>query len=367
VKSPHRTYGCGPGYDIWGDSSNVYVCGGFYSHQITKWDLDGNFIWKTNASCDTAFDILELGSSLFTCSYDGKLIKWDVDGNQIWNVTINSENVHFLSLETDGTNLYTGGVQILSSESSLQKKAILVKWNQDGNKIWERIFTDNGNTSLNSLTYSDGYIYGSGYSGYPDSATGYNIFLQKWDLEGNVNWTKEWTQLSNATEFTSGIWANSTHVLTTAIARKSSVYDDMVVHLWDSEGKTVFEPQPEAPELLELIYKKKSVSLSWTSVPRAILYNVYISDTNSSYQPDWVLLTSTNETNFITYQEPNNNYYWRVTAMNYHGESNPSNILQIKPPNISGFQVLFLILASSLSIGIISIGILVRRVKQTST
>ena len=93
----------------------------------------------------------------------------------------------------DNVTLGLGGEVIIGGNSD----GFLVKYNSDGDRLWTRIFgSENGreevteikSDSLNNV-YITGYTTGSFEKGY--NATGRDIFLIKYDSNGNNVWSRQ--------------------------------------------------------------------------------------------------------------------------------------------------------------------------------
>ncbi|MHA1369359.1 MAG: hypothetical protein ACTSRA_06555, partial [Promethearchaeota archaeon] len=95
---------------------------------------------------DEGWSVWGDGTYLYTCGttysygagfFDLFLVKWDSDGNQVWNRTWGgSDWDEGNSVWGDGSYLYTcGGTYSFGAGDS---DLVLVKWDTDGNRVWNR-------------------------------------------------------------------------------------------------------------------------------------------------------------------------------------------------------------------------------------
>lgn len=162
-------------YGVSVDSNgNAYVTG------FTNNGLDGN----TNAG----------GSDLF-------LIKYDTNGNKLWTEQLGSASIDTgrgVSIDGSG-NVYVTGETFGNLDGNTKAgytDIFLTKYDTDGNKLWTK---QQGTTSFDygygvSVDGNDN-VYITGYSkGDLDGNTNagnYDVFLAKYDTDGNKLWTEQ--------------------------------------------------------------------------------------------------------------------------------------------------------------------------------
>ncbi len=156
------------------NSDNIYVAG------HTKGDLDGN----TNAGESDIF-----------------LIKYDSNGNKQWTKQIGSpDHEAATSISVDNSNnIYITGPtrgDLDGNTNAGLYDIFLVKFDKDGNKIWTKeIGTPNADIARGVAIDNSDDIYVTGYTnGDLDGNTnagGSDIFLIKYDSNGNKQWTKQ--------------------------------------------------------------------------------------------------------------------------------------------------------------------------------
>ena len=163
------------GYGVATDSSgNIYVTG------WTSGGLDGN----TNAGYADIF-----------------LTKYDTNGNRIWTKQLGTANSDVGSgVATDGSgNIYvtgdtSGGLD--GNTNAGYADIFLIKYDTNGNRIWTRqLGTAGWDEGGGVATDSSGNIYVTGWTdGGLDGNTnagGWDIFLIKYDTNGNKLWTRQ--------------------------------------------------------------------------------------------------------------------------------------------------------------------------------
>ncbi|HTB06420.1 MAG TPA: T9SS type B sorting domain-containing protein [Bacteroidia bacterium] len=206
---------------------------------IAKYDTSGNVIWAKQASMPTSYnngnaisidntgnsyvlgyfeDTVVFGSFTLIApkgGFDMFLVKCDPNGNPIWAHQSNSPSA---ASQASGSSLYTdkhGNIYVtggftdtvtFGSMSLYGSDFYIVKYNANGNVIWAK--QSKGIGRVNSITIDNlEYLYITGE--YNDSITlgsitqysiGANVFLAKYDTNGNVIWLRH----SNAITTTSG-------------------------------------------------------------------------------------------------------------------------------------------------------------------
>lgn len=129
----------------------------------------------------------------------GLLVKYDKEGEILWEkVYESSGNVQFLKgmLLDDGL-LVVGSSLISSNASSKEEKpldtgALLMKYDLDGNILWQQFYGHSSKAKFNSLAFSDGGIYVVGKN---DDDIG---VLVRYSMEGNIDWSKEYLYTDDA-------------------------------------------------------------------------------------------------------------------------------------------------------------------------
>ncbi|MHA1716612.1 MAG: hypothetical protein ACTSXP_13295 [Promethearchaeota archaeon] len=244
------------GYSVWGDGTFIYTCGstesfgaGGFDLTLIKWDLDGNQVWNRTwggPNADHGYSVWGDGTFIYTCGstenfgaggFDLVLIKWDSDGNQVWNRTCGGlyEDSGY-SVWGDGTYIYTCGY--IFNQVAINYDLLLVKWDAAGNQLWNR---SNGGllTEQGYSIWGDGtFIYTCGYtSSY--GAGDADLFLVKWDDAGNQIWYQTWG--GSAWDEGSSIWGDGTYIYTCGSTESygAGIYD-LVLVKWDMTGNQLW-------------------------------------------------------------------------------------------------------------------------------
>ncbi|MHA1698010.1 MAG: hypothetical protein ACTSWN_04130, partial [Promethearchaeota archaeon] len=249
----NRTWG-GPNYDggrsVWGDGNYVYTCGktqsfgaGGYELLLVKWDADGNQVWNRTwggSDWDEGNSVWGDGSYIYTCGYTQSygaggyellLVKWDADGNQVWNQTWGgSSDDCGRSVWGDGTYLYTCGST--SSYGAGSDDLLFVKWNADGNQVWNRTWGGSAGDVGYSVLGDGSYIYTCGYS-WSFGAGSLDLFLVKWDTNGNLVWNRTWG--GSDFDFGYSVWADGSYLYTCGYTNSYGAgLSDLLLIKWDS-------------------------------------------------------------------------------------------------------------------------------------
>ncbi len=188
---------------------------GSYDAFLTKYDLDGNLLWTRQlgtSQADFSYSVAVDGAgNPFISGWtrgslggpnagndDAFLTKYDSDGNLLWTEQLGTPNYDYsCSVAVDGAGNafisgYTSGS--LGGTNAGSTDAFVTKYDSDGNLLW----TQQLGTSGSDYSYSVG-VDGAGnafISGYTSGSLGgpkpgrEDVFLSKYDAEGNALWTR---------------------------------------------------------------------------------------------------------------------------------------------------------------------------------
>lgn len=120
---------------------------------------------------------------------DGKaiLLKYDDDGNLIWNRTWAGEGTAGAGdLAVQGNYIYVTG-----STAGQSADVFLLKYDTEGTLIWAKTWGGGGEDMAKGIAISNDYIYLCGTTGSFGALSG-DILLLKYDMEGNLIWYKIW-------------------------------------------------------------------------------------------------------------------------------------------------------------------------------
>jgi len=252
----NRTFGGSDadiGWSIWSNGTYFYTLGSTLSFGavdfdflLVKWDTDGNILWSRTwggTNSDRGYSVWSDGTYLYTLGYtqsfgaglhDFALVKWDTDGNVIWDRTWGGPDAEIgRSVWGNGTHLYTLGLG--ANIGTGARSFILVKWDTDGNTLWNRTW----NGGLGESLWSDGsYLYTVG--GSQTSGPGLEAFvLIKWDTNGNIIWNRTWG--GSSVDWGNSIQGDGTYLYTLGYTNSSGAgLDDFALVKWDTDGNVIW-------------------------------------------------------------------------------------------------------------------------------
>jgi len=235
-------------------SGNVYITGWFLSSTIdfgggaltnagsydiylAKFDSNGNHLWSKRFGGSGYYDVgqsvsvdssgnvyitgvfssntIDFGGGPITRvgGYDIFLAKFDTNGNYIWSKRFisgsyngyqsvyvdSSDNVYITGVFRSGTIDFGGG-PLSNTFNNGHSDIYIAKFDSNGNHKWSKSFGGNDDDFSNSVSVdSSGNVYITGYfysstidfgGGALTNAGNYDIFLAKFDSNGNHKWSK---------------------------------------------------------------------------------------------------------------------------------------------------------------------------------
>jgi plastocyanin len=186
--------------------------------------------WGTTAN-EMGTSIWGNGTAFYTVSnlYEYyQLVKWNANGNQVWNKSFFSDNARTSSVWSDGTYVYTIG-EARNPYGTIN--TCLYKWNANGVEQWHKYFNNN--------TYNQGYgITGIGNevytAGSTDAGSGLmDMLLIKWNSDGSIAWNRTWR--GNGKSEGLAVWTNGSNVYVTGRTNIDTGNDAAIV-TWDTNG-----------------------------------------------------------------------------------------------------------------------------------
>lgn len=230
------------------NSSGIYVTGlttgtlpgqsrigGYYDSFIRKYDLDGNEVWTRQFGTtgdDTPFGVYADSSAAYVTGSargafpgqvnlgeaDAFVRKYDPDGNAVWTRQFGTAQYDLgWGVFADATGVYVAGYTLGAFPGYANQGAFdifLRKYDFDGNELWTKQFGTTGSDMARGISGDsagvyvcgsvDGELPGQTQVGYSDA------FVRKYDADGNENWTRQFGTTEG--ESCEGIFANSTTV-----------------------------------------------------------------------------------------------------------------------------------------------------------
>ena len=193
---------------------------------LMKWDSDGNVIWTQQIdeavhSVGKAVAYDAATNSIYIAgqgrgSVDGNLsnnagqndafvARYDLEGNMIWGKqlgTAEHNSFEAIDIDADGNVYLSGHVEapLAGNTGEGLRDALIVKYDSNGNLLWNRQFGTAGNDYGYGLTVdSNGNAYVSGQIEESPGAGIWDAFLTAFDPDGNrIPWTEGFSQLNSS-------------------------------------------------------------------------------------------------------------------------------------------------------------------------
>ncbi len=356
------------------DSQNmIYVVGQTYLTSdavlLLKYNISGHLQWSSifdEPGYQTGRDIiLDSSNNIYVSGVDQPpglqndllVIKYDNLGNHLWNRTWGgSDPDEGWSVTLDSEeNVYAAGYT--QSYSAQQKDYIVVKYDFNGNRLWNRTWGTIATDEARGIAVdSADNIYIVGFT------LSLNITLVKYDSIGNQIWYKSWERSPSYQHFCYDLIIDSSDKIYIVGDYWISPFYDLFLLKLSIESPGGFELSPPSGTIDD----DGDFILSWTDSPRASNYSIYesskyITEINNS------ITSKANEINAFSLpinDYSNGIYYFRAVAFNQFGNSSSNCIyltVDIPEPSmqIPGYNILII----SLIISIISVILVRRRLK----
>ncbi|RLE59135.1 MAG: hypothetical protein DRJ32_05190, partial [Thermoprotei archaeon] len=158
---------------------------------IMKIDYEGKILWSVSKSygygygiCVTRDRVIAVGASGIFLVYDGWLIICDHDGNVLVDVKWKGNYADLFSdVACSGNYIYVVGCT--NSYGNGGYDILLVKYDMNGNMIWNKTYGGAGNEIGEGIYVDRSGIY---IVGYGDN----DVIVLACDLNGNLKWMKKW-------------------------------------------------------------------------------------------------------------------------------------------------------------------------------
>ena len=158
---------------------------------IMKIDYEGKILWSVSKSygygygiCVTKDRVIAVGASGFFLAYDGWLIICDHSGNVLVDVKWKGDYADLFSdVACSGNYIYVVGCT--NSYGNGGYDILLVKYDMNGNMIWNKTYGGAGNEIGEGIYVDRSSIYIVGYEGD-------DVIVLACDLDGNLKWMRKW-------------------------------------------------------------------------------------------------------------------------------------------------------------------------------
>jgi len=335
-----------------------------YDTVLLKYDSSGNFLWSSiigGFAYQTCYDItIDSNGNIYLAglngsspSYNYLVVKLDNSGNHLWNRTWGgTDSDQAYAVGTDSfDNVYITG--FTNSFGSTTKDITLVKYDTNGNKLWNRTWGSLYEDNAYGIGFdSAGYIYVGGYQLFGD------VFILKYGSEGTLLWNKTWQKSDSYDHWCHDlIIDDNDKIYFAGHIRLGSFYDIITVKLSiESPGGFTLWSNADNPD------DDGNFTLIWSVSPRVNNYSLYYSNISANIDIEseipWVQTIWSND---IDISLENGTYYFLVVARNNYGYavSNYTSVtVQIEtngptdgngqpPPEIPGYSILVAYLSIS--------------------
>ena len=184
----------------------------FGNAMIVKYDHAGNIVWKKNYDGGDVFcsvvtvsnGIVAVGSTRgFGFGGQANIVKYDNDGHVLWEKVLSKgwEEHIYLSVTAVSDGIVAVGNTYTDVSGYGRHDAVIVKYDTDGNVVWDKYFGGNDFDVFESVTTVSDGIIAVGYSRDKSFGNGdwedvmaisdyKDAIIVKYDHAGNVVWKK---------------------------------------------------------------------------------------------------------------------------------------------------------------------------------
>ncbi|MDO8528058.1 MAG: putative Ig domain-containing protein [Deltaproteobacteria bacterium] len=243
------------------NNGNVYVTGSEeatelnYNIWVRKYDANGNTLWTRtyNGSAnstdegrgiavDNNGNVYVTGSEIVAGQRSNVWVrKYDTNGNALWTETYNnpansSDEGHGIAVDNNG-NVYVAG----DENVAVQYANIWVrKYDANGNALWTKTYNNpaNGPDMGQGIAVDNvGNVYVTGFEDADEES--FNIWIRKYDANGNTLWTR--THNANWGDFGNGIAVDGNgNVYVTGSETVVAGNDNIWIRKYDTNGNTLW-------------------------------------------------------------------------------------------------------------------------------
>ena len=376
-----KSYNGGSSDGFWGihiDSNDdiFVVCSSIttsYDSIVFKYNTTGDLQWMSifgGPSYQTCYDItLDSIGNIYIAglnrsshSDDYLVVKLDHSGNHLWNRTwggLQSDQAFAAGVDASD-NIYIAGSS--NSFGSVNKDITLVKFDTNGNKLWNRTWDSSWSEETWSIAFdSAGYVYVGGYQVNGD------VFILKYDSAGSLILVEMWDRGVMYSNWCYDLIIDKNDILYfTGHTLLTNEFDIITVkYSIESPGAFTLWSDADDPD------DDGNFTLFWDVSPRANNYSIFYSNTSANIdiesETPWIENILNND---IDVSFGNGTYYFLVVAYNEYGHAVSNYELatvQIEPTGDNGEPTPWIPGYSTLVISLIIIGItmiIIRRKKK---
>lgn len=265
--------------------------------------------WLGDIAVDESGNVYMTGECDFTSGLSERLVtvKYDSNGNLIWDNRWSSQESwgHAIALDNDGYVYVGGAVRTLNGDFDV----IVVKYDASGGSIVSGFPVTYDNTSLNDVARDlvvdqDGNIYVTGFS---VSNTGRDYITIKFDENGNKLWEARYDGPNHASDHAVEIELDdSGNVYVTGVSIGINTLQDIATIKYDTDGSELWVARYDGPT-------HNIESVSYTDFPLVIdkhgnVYIACISYTDDLRKNDAVVTMYDSKGNLIWSKSFNSSY-----------------------------------------------------------
>lgn len=210
-----------------------------YNGSANSYDLPARIL------TDNTGDVIVAGSSNRTGSLlDFFIVKYSPEGNIIWDKHLNgsgnsSDQINDACLDKSGNIIVTGSI----TGNDLQSNIAVVKFDNDGDLLWERIFTTPKHTTGVGFSTDIDASGNAVVCGSLKDQNGYfDIAVLKYSPTGNLRWSRIYKGSGNGDDTPVGIKADvNGNIIVAGSAKTDSSGIDLLVLKYNTNGDLQWE------------------------------------------------------------------------------------------------------------------------------
>ncbi len=271
---------------------------------LIKVDFNGELLWEKSFGGEDSFFGESLqetsGGGFFIAGSvsslsegsDGYILQVDSGGKLVWEKRIEKdedESIHDLIETTDGGYLLLG---IKISSENFLSDLLITKVSSQGELIWEKTFGGEGSELGRSIqaTSDQNYIV----AGTTDStgAGGFDLYLIKFNAQGNLLWEK--TFGGERVEVGSSVKESNGYIVAGQTNSYGSGENDIYLVKTDPDGNLLWErthglEKDDVASSIEVTGEGGFVIAGWTNSVGAGEYDAFLLKTDSEGHFHWVV------------------------------------------------------------------------------